>query len=63
VRRSAKSQSVAGHPAGSHTEIRAEVGPSPPPVAGCEIDTIETAAKLMEEAADEIDRNRRANPR
>ena len=45
------------------TEIRAEVSHGPQPVASGEIDTIETAAKLMEEAADEIDRNRRTNPR
>jgi hypothetical protein len=42
-------------------EIIAEVGPPlGPPIS--EIETLEKAAKLMEEAADEIDQNRQPNP-
>jgi hypothetical protein len=44
------------------TEIRAEIS-SGPLAQGNEIDTLDEAAKLMEEAADEIDRNRRLAPK
>jgi len=42
-------------------EIRDEISPGPGDAN--ELGTLDKAAKLMEEAADEIDRNRRSHPK